>query len=80
MRLADAGRAEQQNVLLAFQEGQTGQLVQLAFVDRGLEGEVELVQALVIGEVCPLRLQADVAAVLGLALGLERLLEEVQIR
>jgi hypothetical protein len=49
MRLADARWPEQQYDLLTFQEGERRQLAQLAFVDRRLEGEVELVQALVRG-------------------------------
>src|SRR5258708_6250564 len=80
MRLADARWPEQQYVLLTFQEGERRQLAQLAFVDRRLEGEVELVQALVVGEVRPLRLQPDVPGVLGLTLGFKRLFEEVEIR
>lgn len=80
MGFADAGWAEQQDVLLAFEDGEPSQLAQLAFVYRRLEVEVELVQSLVVGEVRPLGLQAHVAAMLGLALGFERLFEEVQIR
>src|SRR5260370_39890887 len=80
MRLADARWPEQQYVLLTFQEGERRQLAQLAFVDRRLEGEVELVQALVVGEERALRLQPDVRGVLGLTLGFKRLFEEVEIR
>lgn len=58
-----AGRSER-HVLLALTEGP--------------EGEIELVQSLVVGEVRPLGLQAYVASVLGLALGLERRFEEVE--
>jgi hypothetical protein len=78
--LADAGRSEQQHVLLAFEEGQPGQLVQLAFRRPRAGRRSRLVQALVVGKVRPLRLQAHVAAVRGLALGLACLFAEVQIR
>jgi hypothetical protein len=40
--LADARRPEQ-HVLLALEENERGQLPQLVFIDRGLEGEIELV-------------------------------------
>ena len=46
MGLADAGRAEQDDVLGALDEAQAGELAHLLAVDRGLEVEVELVQAL----------------------------------
>ncbi len=77
---AHTRRTEQQHVLLAFEEGQAGQLAQLAFVDRGLEGEVELVQALVIRKVRPLGFQAHIPRVFSLALGFEHLFEEGEIR
>jgi hypothetical protein len=37
VRLAHTGRSEQQHVLLAFQEGESSQLAELAFVDRRLK-------------------------------------------
>ena len=80
VRLTDARRSEQEHVLLAFQERERGEFAQLAFIHRGLEGEGELIQALVVGEVCPLGLEPHVPAMLGLALSLERLFEEVEIR
>jgi hypothetical protein len=46
MRLADAGRAEQDHVLGALDEAQAGQLADLLAVDGRLKVELELVQAL----------------------------------
>ena len=79
MCLAYSGRAEEQYVLLALQKSQSCQLAQLAFVDRGLEVEIELIQPLVVREVRPLSLQAHVAGVLGLALGIQNLFKEIEI-
>src|SRR5262249_30647226 len=45
-RCADAGRAEQDNVLRALDETQAGELAHLPAVDGGLELEVELVERL----------------------------------
>ena len=46
MGLADTGRAEQDDVLRAFDETQAGELAHLPAVDRRLELEVELIERL----------------------------------
>ena len=46
MRLADAGRAEENDVLLALQEPELVERVDLLPLDRGLEAEVEVLQPL----------------------------------
>jgi hypothetical protein len=46
VRLADAGGAEQDDVLLARDEAELVQVEELAAVDGGLEGEVEGVERL----------------------------------
>jgi len=48
--LADPGWAEQGDVAVAGDELQRGQVADLAGVEVGLEGEVELVEALVVGQ------------------------------
>ena len=45
VRLAHAGRPEQHDVLGALDEAEAGELADLLAVDRGLEVEVELIQA-----------------------------------
>ena len=44
MGLAHAGRAEEDHILPVFQEAHGGQLIDLAFIDGGLEREIEVVQ------------------------------------
>ena len=51
MRLADAGRAQQQQRLAVGNPAAGGQLADLALVDRGLGREVEAVEIAPIGEV-----------------------------
>ena len=50
MGLAHAGRAEEDHILPVFQEAHGGQFVDLALVDGGLEGEIEVVQGFLDGE------------------------------
>ena len=50
MGLAHAGRAEEDHILPVFQEAHGGQLIDLAFIDGGLEREIEVVQGLLNGE------------------------------
>ena len=50
MGLAHAGRAKEDHILPVFQEAHGGQFVDLALVDGGLEGEIEVVQGLLNGE------------------------------
>jgi len=46
MGLADAGRSQQEHVLLLGQEGERGQIHELRPIERGLKGEVEGVDGL----------------------------------
>ena len=50
MGLAYAWRAKKDHVLPVFQETHGGKLVNLALIDRWLEGEIEVVQGLLDGE------------------------------
>ena len=50
MSLAHTWRSEEYHVLTVFQETHGGQFVDLALVDGGLEGEIEIVQSLLDGE------------------------------
>ena len=44
MGFAHAGRAEEDHVFSVFQKAHSGQLIDLALINRGLEGEIEVVQ------------------------------------
>ena len=50
LSLAHTGRPEEYHVLPILQETHGGKLVDLALVDGGLEGEIEVVQGLLNGE------------------------------
>ena len=60
MRLADAGRAEQHDVLAVLDEVTAGQRLQLLPVDRGLVAEVERIEALDEREPCEAGAHRDV--------------------
>ena len=51
MGLAHAGRSQEQDVAGLGDEGQVGQFLDQALVDGGLEGEVELLQGALEGQV-----------------------------
>ena len=61
MSLAHAGRSQQQDVAGLGDEGQVGQFPDMPLVDGGLEGEVELVQGTLEGQVGHLGLGSQVA-------------------
>ena len=50
MSLAHTWRSEEYYILPVFQEAHGGQFVDLALVDGGLEGEIEIVQGLLDGK------------------------------
>jgi hypothetical protein len=60
VRLAGAGRAEQDDVLFAVQEVELAEMLDQRLLDRVLEGEVELLERLSGGE--PRGLDATLAA------------------
>ena len=76
MRLAHARRAEQHDVLGAFDEAQAGELAGLLAVDRGLNVEVVLIQALEPGQPGQLEAALDAALVPPAPLGLQGVGEE----
>jgi hypothetical protein len=77
--LADAGQAEEQDVLSALDEAEPGELADLPAVDRGLKVEVELVQALDPGQTRQLQTALDAALVPAPPLGLQGLREEALV-
>jgi len=77
--LADAGRAEQDDVLGALDEAQAGELPDLLAVDRGLEVEVELIEALDPGQPGQLEAALDAALMPPPPLGLQGLGEEALV-
>ena len=79
MSLAHAGRSQDQDVGSLGDEGQTGQLLHLPLVDGGLEGEVELLQGTLEGEVGHLGPGAEVALAAGLHLGAQQLLQHLRV-
>ena len=50
MGLARAGRAKEQHILSVFQKTHGSQLINLALINGGLEGEIEVVQSFLDGE------------------------------
>jgi hypothetical protein len=52
MRLAGAGRFEQDHVFLGVQEVELAEVLDHLLLDRALEGEVELLERLAGGEPC----------------------------
>src|SRR5215831_10899609 len=79
MRLADAGRAEQDDVLGALDEAETSQLADLLAIDRRLKVEIELLQALHPGEPGELEAALHPALVPAAPLGLEGLGEKALV-
>ena len=56
MGFAHPRRAKEYHVLPILQEAHSGQLVDLALVDGGLEGEIEVIQGFLDGEIKHLNL------------------------
>src|SRR5262249_3078812 len=79
MRLADAGRAEEDDVLGALDEAQAGQLAELLAVDRGLKVEIKLVERLDPRQPGQLEPALDAALVPAAPLGLQGLGEEALV-
>ena len=79
MGLADARRAQEQDVLAVGDEAQGGQLADLALADGGLKGKVELVQGLDEREVGQLGLHGDIPLVAGRDFGLQQVIQEVEV-
>jgi hypothetical protein len=77
--LADPGWAQEGHIGLGLDEAEGGQVADLAGVQVGLEGEVEAVQALVVGQPRELEGVAEPAALPDADLLLEQQVEEVQI-
>jgi hypothetical protein len=77
--LADPGWAEEADVGFLFDEAEGGQVADLAGVQVGLEGEVEGVQALVVGQAGQLQGVAEAAALADADLFLEDQVEEVEV-
>jgi len=78
--LADAGRAEQDDVLAVGDEATRRELLNEPLVERRLEREVEIVERLDRGEVRNLHAHGDALAVLGVHLVAQELVEEVEVR
>src|SRR5690242_10835985 len=72
MRLAGAGRAEQDDVLAAGEEVELAEVQHRVAADRGLEGEVELLERLARGEAGALDPGLAAVAVAAVDLGLEQ--------
>src|SRR5215213_5421812 len=72
MRLARAGRAEQNDVLAAVQEVELAEMQDRLAPQRGLEGEVELLERLAGGEARRLDAGLAAVAVAAVDLGLEQ--------
>jgi hypothetical protein len=77
--LADPGWAEKDHVGLGLDELQCGQVADLAGVQVGLEGEVEGVQALVVGQARQLEGVGEAAAFADPDLVLQDQVDELQI-
>ena len=69
---AGAGRAEQDDVLFAGEEVELSEVQDRVLGDRGLEGEVELLERLAGGEACGLDARLASVAVAAVGLGLEQ--------
>jgi hypothetical protein len=79
MGLADAGWAEQDDILRALDEAQTGELAHLPAVDRRLELEVKLIERLNPRQTGQLESAFDAALVPAAPFGLERLGEKALV-
>ncbi len=80
MRLAHAGRSEQQHVLGVGDVTRGGQLAHDLRIERGLELEVEALERLLEGKVGHADAHGRVAILLADQLGREQLFEEVAVR
>ena len=76
---ADAGRSEQSHVGLGFDELQRGEILDLAGVQAGLEGEVELVQRFVVRQPGQFQGVAEPAALAQPDLFFEQQVDEVEV-
>ena len=72
VRLAGAGRAEQDDVLAAGEEVELAEVQHRVAADRGLEGEVELLERLAGGEAGGLDAALAAVAVAAVGLGLQQ--------
>jgi len=79
VRLADAGRPEQQHVFCLRDEVARGELAYEPRIERGLELEVELLEGLHDGEVGDLDPHRQAALLLGIELFAQDSVEEVEI-
>src|SRR3954451_3102885 len=79
VRLAGAGRSEQDDVLLAGEEVELSELQDRGLLDRALKGEVELLQRLSGGEARGLDPALTAVAVTAVGLGLQQRGGEVLI-
>ena len=77
--LAHTGRSEQQDVGGFGDEGEAGQLLDLALVDGGLEGEVELLQGALEGQMCELGSRGEVVLPAGVDLHAQQLGEHLRV-
>jgi hypothetical protein len=77
--LADPGWAEEGHIGLLLDEAERGQVADLAGVQVGLEGEVDAVQALVVGQPRQLEGVAEPAALADADLLFQDQVEEVQV-
>ena len=79
MSLPDAGRPEEDDVLAVGDKPAFRQLLDPFLVDRGLEGEVEALESLDVGELGQRRPEGDVLLLLGGDLLREDLVQEVGV-
>jgi hypothetical protein len=79
MVLPTPGGPSRADVGLGLDEGQRGQVADLANVEIGLEGEIELLQGLVVGQPGQLERVAEPAGLAQPELLLEQQVEEVQV-
>jgi hypothetical protein len=76
---ADAGRAQQDDVAALMKKAAGGELVEEPFIERGLLGEIETGEALLIGQVGELEVKANGFVVPAAEFALEQVAEEMGI-
>jgi hypothetical protein len=79
MGFSDSGRPEQYHVGSFVNEAQGAQLADLALVDGGLEGEIELLESLDVGQVGQLQPRFQVALPPDIGFGVHHFEQEIGI-
>ena len=79
MAFADTRRADQQDIFGPVEETSGGQIMDLTTVDRGVEAEVEAVEAAFFAEVGGLGAALDLALLAHVELVLEEQFEELKV-